>query len=388
MSFTRPVIVSGSTRLTKALIDEITQGVTDAHDELDGRLSESALNGTYAPIRSTGSVLPKGTLARRYEKPIRLAVFSDSRGEGYTHDLSEGVTSWADTFPIRLAREMRASLGLPTGGRGWIPLTLTGTADEYRFSVSEFITGGKDLVIGDTGVPGSQWMTEAKTIRIPLSPGCTSIDFVSAGAGSGFGPKMTGQSGVVAELGHDGSQAVYLDALVNPGEYVDITSGGGGYFALGVIEYCGDETAGVQVLNFSVSGIDSVDMADHLTKPAMAGLLDWYGADVSVVALGANDLDHGLATAASVTAMTSILAASGGIPVAVTAIPAGPDGPPWVALNTAIRGLDATIADIAADLPASDSPDADGLFLTDGTHLTLSGNVAFGDDLRAVLIGR
>lgn len=383
MDYTRPEIVSGTTKLDKPFFENLFDGIDD-------RPTREEANDTYAPIRSTGSVLPKGTLARRYEKPIRLAVFSDSRGEGYTHDLSEGVTSWADTFPIRLAREMRASLGLPTGGRGWIPLTLTGTADEYRFSVSEFITGGKDLGIGDTGVPGSQWMTEAKTIRIPLSAGCTSVAFVSApAAGGGYATKLTGQKADrVREWGQDGTAGVLVDALNDPGTYVDVTSGGGGFFALGVIEYCGDETAGVQVLNFSVSGIDSVDMADHLTKPAMAGLLDWYGADVSVVALGANDLDHGLATAASVTAMTSILAASGGIPVAVTAIPAGPDGPPWVALNTAIRGLDATIADIAADLPASDSPDADGLFLTDGTHLTLSGNVAFGDDLRAVLIGR
>lgn len=347
-------------------------GLADARDELNA----------LQPL------LTKSRLARRHEDPIRIAVFSDSRGEGYTHSSTEGITDWADTFPIRLASELRLALGLPAGGRGWIPLTLTGTAEEYRFSVSAFVAGGNDLVVGDTGVPGSQWMTEAKTIRIPLSPGCTSVDVVSAGAGGGFGPKLTGQSGVVEELGHDGAQAVYFDRLEAPGTYVDITSGGGGYFALGVIEYCGDEDAGVQVLNFSVSGIDSVDMAAHLTKPAMEALLDAFDADISVVALGANDVDHALTTAQSKTSMAAILSRSGGIPLAVTVIPAGPAGPVWTALNAAIRGLDATVVDIVADLPASNASAALGLFLSDGTHLTLSGNVAFADDIRVAVMGR
>ena len=54
MSYVRPNIVSGATRLTKELVDDITKGIEDAHEELDGRLSETALNGTYAPLGSTG----------------------------------------------------------------------------------------------------------------------------------------------------------------------------------------------------------------------------------------------------------------------------------------------------------------------------------------------
>ena len=48
MSYVRPNIVSGATRLTKELVDDITKGIEDAHEELDGRLSETELNGTYA----------------------------------------------------------------------------------------------------------------------------------------------------------------------------------------------------------------------------------------------------------------------------------------------------------------------------------------------------
>ena len=40
MSYVRPNIVSGATRLTKELVDDITKGIEDAHEELDGRLSE------------------------------------------------------------------------------------------------------------------------------------------------------------------------------------------------------------------------------------------------------------------------------------------------------------------------------------------------------------
>lgn len=50
MSYVRPNIVSGATRLTKELVDDITKGIEDAHKELDGRLSETELNGTYAPV--------------------------------------------------------------------------------------------------------------------------------------------------------------------------------------------------------------------------------------------------------------------------------------------------------------------------------------------------
>lgn len=355
-----------------------------AADDAAVKASEDASRGVF-------DEQVRNAMSRRRERPMRLAVFSDSRGEGLTPNLAEGVQSWADTFPILLARDLRTRLGVGVGGRGWIPLALTGSAAQYRFAVSEFISGGSDLVVGDTGVPGSQWMTEAKTIRIPLSAGCTSVAFVSAPAGGGgYATKLTGQKADrVREWGQDGTAGVLVDALNDPGTYVDVTSGGGGFFALGVIEYCGDESAGVQVLNFSVSGIDSVQMAANVVKPAMAALLDWYSADVSVVALGANDVDHGVGVADSTAAIESILSASGGAPVVMTAVAAGSVSPPWTALNAGIRAMSGvTVSDIAGLIPASNSVNAEGLFLSDGTHLGLSGSGAFSDFLQGTMLGK
>lgn len=382
MSFTRPVIVSGSTRLTKELIDGITQGIANADAAAELALAAVAESSTPA--------LTRVRLARRYEDPVRLVVFADSRGEGVTpNPATEGITGWDKTFPSLVAQMMRNELGLPAGGRGWIPLALTDDAAAYRFTVSSFEAGTPAPVVGDTGVPGSQWMVPERTIRVPLSAGCTSVALVSApSGGGGYATKLTGQkAGRVRDWGQDGASGVLVDSLNDPGTYVDVTSGGGGFFALGLIEYVGDETAGVQVLNFAVSGIDSAQMAVNVGKPAMSALLDWYSADVSVVALGANDVGHAVSPAQTVTALDSILDASGGAVVAVTAIPAGSPTSAWNATNAAIRGLSATIADIVADVPASVDAAAAGLFLSDGTHFTLSGNAAQADAIHASVMG-
>ncbi|MHD0300735.1 fibronectin type III domain-containing protein [Rhodococcus qingshengii] len=88
MSYVRPNIVSGATRLTKELVDDITKGIEDAHEELDGRLSETELNGTYAPasvaaeiaavsdeiaqaVNPGGSVVSVDGVATRYTDPTR-----------------------------------------------------------------------------------------------------------------------------------------------------------------------------------------------------------------------------------------------------------------------------------------------------------------------------
>lgn len=191
MSYTRPVIVSGSTRLTKELIDGITQGIAMA-----------------AVAESSTPALTRVRLARRYEDPVRLVVFADSRGEGVTpNPATEGITGWDKTFPSLVAQMMRNELGLPAGGRGWIPLALTDDAAAYRFTVSSFEAGTPAPVVGDTGVPGSQWMVPERTIRVPLSAGCTSVALVSApSGGGGYATKLTGQkAGRVRDWGQDGA---------------------------------------------------------------------------------------------------------------------------------------------------------------------------------------
>lgn len=102
MSYVRPNIVSGATRLTKELVDDITKGIEDAHEELDGRLSETALNGTYAaPIdavhpafRSIRSALDSGRSAA-------IQWIGDSTGDW------DGVGT--ETTPIRMMRKLAAA---------------------------------------------------------------------------------------------------------------------------------------------------------------------------------------------------------------------------------------------------------------------------------------
>lgn len=81
MAWSRPTIVSGLTRATKALFDTYADAIDEAHEALDGRLSEADLNATYAPVSVASTKLDRTALrSLRPQSPIPGVPIST---EGY-----------------------------------------------------------------------------------------------------------------------------------------------------------------------------------------------------------------------------------------------------------------------------------------------------------------
>ncbi|QPL14648.1 hydrolase [Gordonia phage Schwartz33] len=334
-------------------------------------------------------------ISRRKERPISVATFCDSRGEGFRPAAPEGVTDWAYTFPGVLTSQLRSALGIPEGGRGWLPLRLTAPAELYNFDGPTFSDGSPITgdIIGDTGVPGSQWIIPVadggKIIRVPLAEGTTSIDFVTA-SGSEHHVLITGETGSPLEVmaTNSDTQVVAFTRYENPGSYVDLTSPGGGFAGLGVIEYAGDEDSGLHLYNFSASGITSTGMAAQVAHPVFTDLLNRLAPDLSIAALGGNDVAVGNTPTQVSSSVEAILVNSGGEKVALTCIPAGEAAPEtWAALNNSLRALATTnLVDLAAMGSTSSAPIFAGWFLSDAKHLSLTGSTGFADaTLRTVL---
>ncbi|USH44664.1 hydrolase [Gordonia phage Burley] len=339
----------------------------------------------------------RSAISRRLERPISVAVFADSRGEGYRPAAPEGVTNWAGTFPGIFNRQLRSALGLPQGGRGWLPLKRSAANEQYNFPGPTFADGSPltNDIIGDTGVPGSQWIIPVadggKVIRVPLSPGTTSVDFVSA-SGSAHYILLTGQSGETYEgiATNSDTQTVALTRFDDPGSYLDIVSPGGGFAGLGVIEYAGDEDSGVHLYNFSSAGITAAAMANQVGHPVFTDLLNRLAPDLSIAALGGNDITAGNGSGQVFNAISSILSNSGGEKVALTVIRAGEGSTSsWNALNSAIRALsNTTIVDLDSVGASSTAPIFEGWFLSDQKHLSLTGSVGFADATLDAVLGQ
>ncbi|QFP94885.1 hydrolase [Gordonia phage OhMyWard] len=351
-----------------------------------------------ASARETGlsSVAFRSAISQRRERPLSVAVFADSRGEGYRPAAPEGVTNWSDTFPGVLNSQLRSALGLPQGGRGWLPLKRSAANEQYNFAGPTFADGSPltNDIIGDTGVPGSQWIIPVadggKVIRVPLSPGTTSVDFVSASGGAHY-ILLTGQSGETYEgmATNSDTQTVSLTRFEDPGTYIDVVSPGGGFAGLGFIEYVGDEDSGVHMYNFSSAGITAKAMATQVAHPIFTELLNRIAPDLSITALGGNDIGAGNPASQVATSLSSILTNAGGEKVALTVIRAG-DGSnaDWTALNTAIRGLSGTtVVDLASLGANSSAPAFAGWFLSDLKHIGLSGSVGFADATLNTILG-
>lgn len=357
--------------------------------ELPYFVSESALD-IEDGLSSVGWL---SAVSRRLERPISVATFADSRGEGYRPAPPEGVTDWGLTYPGVFASQLRSSLGLPKGGRGWLPLKLSDSAAQYNFEGPKFSDGSPITsdIIGDTGVPGSQWIIPVadggRVIRIPLSPGTTSVDVVTA-APQTHHIRLDGQSGESYEGMATGSDTrqVGITRFEDPGTYLDLVSPGGGFAGLGVIEYVGDEDSGVHLYNFSSSGITSTAMSTQVSHPIFTQLLNLIAPDLSIAALGGNDISAGNSPTQIANAISSILSNSGGEKVAVTVVPDSQIEAD--STNDAIRGLsNTTIVDLASLGETTLDPIFAGWFLSDEKHLSLTGSVGYSDSTLKTVLG-
>lgn len=369
-----------------------------------GRLSEAALDakfGNETHVSKFTSTAWKNALFRRQEKTVRLLVLSDSRAEGPTPNASiEGVTDWGKNWPNVLTEQLRSEYRMPVGGRGFIPVTHTDPDENYRYSVSSFISGARTPVVGETGVTGSTYMVGNK-LRIPLRPGTSSVDVISHKVPAGdHGLNVTTESrGVVEQFSHNElpADAMIIDRVLSPGDYIDVEVWYNGWNLLGVVENVDDEDGGFQVMNLATSGIGSDQVAVSLTKNAMRELISWWSPSISILSLGANDIGRLSATTTvdNLTTISNTLTTL--VPktmTLVTTVPAAlsnPYGAPmppeelWDSLNEAIRNSNHRVLDLSSVIQTSESEISTGLFLTDLTHLTDSGNVAFSDLVRGQL---
>ncbi|MFC7752922.1 hypothetical protein [Tsukamurella soli] len=204
------------------------------------------------------------TIAQRFSRPITVLTLGDSRANGWRNTPDVGVTDRNQLFGDRVAQLLRAHLGLPTGGRGWIPMSLDG------YSVDG--TGGCDyplptqdgnVVVPDwaeswANVPGAHsLLLDDDPIRIPIGAGCTSVEFYGVNTNpGGWTVTMTGESTGTATVTNADSPYINISSgsLAAPGSWVELQCTtlptGNDCVALGCIEYAGDEDFGIRPLTW------------------------------------------------------------------------------------------------------------------------------------------
>lgn len=377
----------------------------DAGIESADLLTKTVADASYAPRSLSRDPEWIRRLALRRSRPLTIAVLTHSRGEGYNGgDTGHGVTAWSHTFPGRLSQRIRNHYGLPTGGPGWKPLKYYGSS--FDFSTPTLSSGAAipGDINADTGVPGSQWMippgSGGITVRVPLEAGCTSVDLITTAPtpGDEHWVHMVGQSGAEYEDGANNVEAdgitlnsgaasgvtICRTRLANPGTYVDLSSAGNGFQALGIIEHHGDEISGVRVYNMAVSGISSSTYLTYASKTPWRNLMQWIAPDVAIVGLVGNDPNALIPPATTAANCAALLdATSARWPIVLTE-PAMTTGD-WDAYNEALRHLTAPylVCDVAALGDASTLP---GWFVADDDHYTEGGATGQGDVLAGFLL--
>lgn len=316
-------------------------------------------------------------LADRRERRVNIVAIGDSIVEG------SGVTTFNNRWITRLATSLRERYPVAgvVGGRGFLasdgstipgwPLTAA-TGDTSNGSSSY----GPKRKIKSLGTTGSLTWTLTGTyadimyLRLPGGGSFTvHVDGVLQGTISTNG--ATAADGVKSgvSLGAAGVHTLKLTA-VNPGAYID-----------GVIEYNGDQAAGITVHDAGHGGWKAADFANTGANPVS----EWPAAlaalnpDLFLIAIGTNDLGDGNPAAFFTALHTYAAMIRGNFPlVPVVFVPYGPAHgyeaiyPQYVEAMYSVAdqmGL-ALVADIALRMPPYNTG---GTFSGDGIHLANRG---------------
>ncbi|MGX6513255.1 polysaccharide deacetylase family protein [Rhodococcus sp. SJ-2] len=151
MTYVRPTIVSGVSRLTKALVDSITKGIADAHGEIDGRLSEEVLNATYAPV-SLGDEVVKSVNGSAPDAAGNVAIATGG-----------GAVSIAPRSPAPPVSNFVAPANQP--GHGWAA-SGTGITAEPN-DTTDAVIGSQSFRYTTDGTGGTGFGID-KTITTPV----------------------------------------------------------------------------------------------------------------------------------------------------------------------------------------------------------------------------
>ncbi|MDF3308699.1 GDSL-type esterase/lipase family protein [Rhodococcus sp. T2V] len=352
-------------------------------------------------------------LVRRDERPVKIVVLSDSEADGFSAGDSNGVKDFRRTWPYLLADELGKRLGIPVSK--WIPCD-TPNADHpnYEYRPTEFDTplDTADRTGDTNGVPGSVWLsnsgpsgqTQSLTwdvggdtdgsmfwaevvVRGYPNYGTTDIDITSDAVTTTVTP-----GGQLERYHLGGSFGVApLGAEIRVDNSVD------GCQIMGIVEHKNDDAVanGLHMYNLAFAGKTAQDYAGWTgIAEGLPELLADVQPDLVIIALGGNDWNDGRTTAELKADLAAIVAnVQGRSPDSefLFIVPRYNDQiglDPWEYFETAI----AEAADAADSLVLTTQwttpPGADGLFLTDGVHLTLSGARSYSDLLLPALYPR
>ncbi|OZF00868.1 hypothetical protein CH300_20240 [Rhodococcus sp. 15-1154-1] len=388
-----PAKLEPSVRQTLAEIpDKATLTEDPARPGLYFFSSAAATDGVLA----TASPVYKAAAKAASTAALRLMVLSDSTSDSFVGGgVNGGSTRWADTWPNRLARKLRAQLSLPAGGVGWIPPSPPTWPGGYDYDTAIRRPANyteMDELNFQIGIPGSLWLqqghgTNVYDVEYPLSPGTTSVDLVTTGYG---GLIQVTCANSAANTTFDSAGDRKVTRITNPGAWVRLVGAASpapvGFALLGIYEHVGDETAGVRMLNLAQAAIQAAEVHSWLQNPAFSTkpMIGSYAPDVCLVVLGSNDLSSGGKTPQQ--AMESM----GGVALEVKSV--APDcevvfvmrpnpAPEFSALTNLIVANAPSIGAYALDVRTDPriALTVPGLYVSDGVHFSAAGDEAMAD---------
>jgi hypothetical protein len=265
-------------------------------------------------------------------------------------------------------------------------------AGNYVYDDVSVLSGGTsaDAIGGQVGVPGALWLqpgngTTYDTVRWNLAAGVTAVDVVTTGYPDGTLIITSANSPADPNPVIDADGFRTLTRITNPGSWVQL-EGGAGIASLGLIEYVGDDTAGVTHWNLSQGAMAAHEYAYWLNTPgefSTAGLVEILDPHVALVNLGANDYESGRTATeladAITTLHTKIVERAPSVDVVFIIRPlADGVGETWAAYSETIVTTAATLGAHVLDLRGFAGS---GYFIADGVHFTEAGNAAYADSV-------
>nr|WP_296763741.1 SGNH/GDSL hydrolase family protein [Rhodococcus sp. (in: high G+C Gram-positive bacteria)] len=356
----------------------------------------SNIDGPLALQSATYRAAAKNAGASR----LKILTIGDSTTDGFGNP--GGPDQWSKTWPVRIAELMRTELKLPAGGRGWVPCMTPLDPGSYVYRVSALGPAGRtavDTLGSQIGIPGSMWLqrghaTNADEVTWNNLTGVTSAQVVTTGYGPAGSLIITPQSGAVRNLDSTGERV--FTSIATPGASLKVNSSdGNGIAALGMVEYKGDETAGVTTYNLGQGSMAAHEYLFWMTQGgySLKPMIGQIAPHVALVCLGANDFQRGRPLQTIVENLgglrMEIQSASPNTEVVFVLRPVDPlatleQAPAftWDELCAnviaAAEGIGAPVLDLRGKVPASGTD----LYINDRIHLTEAGNLAYASALR------
>ncbi|AJW38589.1 Phage tail fiber protein [Rhodococcus sp. B7740] len=385
-------------KLAPAVREKVESAITDT--EADARYTPALTPDSSRPglYFFSGAVAADGALAAAssYYKSaalasgttrLKLLTLGDSTNDGF--GAPGGPSSWAKVWPQRLAELLRAQLGRPAGGRGWIPPSPPVGPGSYSFNTAQQLPAGRTLdalnvPTFQTGIPGSLWLqrghaSNADEVVYTLSAGVTAVDVLTTGY-SGNMIITAANAGSSITKSSVGDRVI--TRITNPGATLSIRGDVGvGLAILGIIEHVGDEGAGVTQVNLSQASIRAFEVAGWLTgsDKSTLPLIDAYDPHVALITLGSNDKGTGRTQAEMSSAMSTIVdrLRSAVAQMEIVFIVRPDSDAAWTAYGNNIVSTASTLGVRSLDLRGKLT--SSSLYVADGVHFNEAGENAMAD---------